>query len=504
MTAASVSEVHAHPVETALEPPAWSLLASRVAQWTGLAFAPARWRELERGVARAAEAAGVAEPSVYLSHLLSQTPDAATLSLLAQHLTVGETYFFRDPQCMQALSAHVLPQLAAATPRALRLWSAGCCTGEEAYTLAILLQRERQPGATILGTDINPAFVARAREGVYGDWSFRGDPLRLRGRWLTRTDGGWRVADALRSRVRFEVDSLCAPAPSPLDVDPPLDLIVCRNVLMYLSPTAFARTIERFRRRLAPGGWLLVSPGEASDALYPGFEPEVIDGVRFYRRAVDDPPDPGPLAGPPIRVGSADPASLYGEAPAPTVVASDALTMPVQAPVPASVTALPNPTPPIATPSTTTPRRTPSRDARARALADQGRLADALACCDDWVAAEPLSAAARYVQALVLIEQNGTARAAEALRQALYLDNGFVMAWLALARLARAEGDELQSSRHVEAARRLLEPLPAEMPIPEADGLTARQVLELVAAWKAAPSASAQSSAPAAGPGGAR
>ncbi len=511
--AASVSEAHpdapprAHHVVPAAAPrpgaePAlphhgvppsqWQQLAGHLARWTGLAFPSSRLSQFARGVAAASESAGAQSVAQYVAQLTAAKPEAETIALLAQHLTVGETYFFRDPPAIHALANHVLPRLQATTPRALRLWSAGCCTGEEVYTLAILLQRARLSGSTVLGTDINPAFLARARLGVYGDWSFRGDPFALRRRWLSRVTGGWAVSDALRTCVRFEADNLAGEGVSRADTEPPQDLIVCRNVLMYLSPEALARTVARFRRRLVPGGWLLVSPGEASDTLYPGFEAEVIDGVRFYRRCADAAPNAlamQPVAGnAPVRSLVEAPAQAWPHAPAHAVaaLATGAAIRPVTGPWAEPVADLAAATathkPSEALPAAVGPD--PSADHRvlARALADQGYWTQALQSCEAWVTAEPLSAVAPYVQALVLIEQADSLRASEALRRALYLDDRFIMAWLALARLARTEGDELAARRHLGTVRRLLDGLQADARVPEADGLAASQVAELVTA----------------------
>ena len=125
------------------------------------------------------------------------------------HLTVGETYFFRNGAQFDVLRDHIVPELRErrATLRMLRLWSAGCATGEEPYSLAILLNDLLYNGApwsiSILATDINPVFLERAREALYGSWSFRETPNDLRDRFWVEEHGRWRLLPEIRRMVNF-------------------------------------------------------------------------------------------------------------------------------------------------------------------------------------------------------------------------------------------------------------------------------------------------------------
>ena len=183
---------------------AQALIASRL----GLDFSKGRQADLERGLVQACRTSSVSAPETYLAWLATLPDESTEWRRLAGHLTVGETYFFRDRALFEALEQHVLPSLIEARRvegiLRLRLWSAGSATGEEPYSLAILLDRLlpdlSEWAHTILATDINPDALEAARRGCYREWSFRkslrsGISTSTAGaqrlsRW-TRGSGGW-------------------------------------------------------------------------------------------------------------------------------------------------------------------------------------------------------------------------------------------------------------------------------------------------------------------------
>ena len=163
--------------------PAYDAVIRLLGERTGLSFPPQRHESAEHGVRRAMARAGATDPEEFLG---LAARDARVLDDLVVELTVGETYFFRNEPQFQALEQHILPELIARRrpSRQLRLWSAGCASGEEPYSLAILLERLLPDLADwhilILATDINPQVLARAKRGCYGEWSFRQTPAEIR------------------------------------------------------------------------------------------------------------------------------------------------------------------------------------------------------------------------------------------------------------------------------------------------------------------------------------
>ena len=194
---------------------------------------------------------------------------ADLLQVLATRMTVGETHFFRVPAQIHALERVVLPETIArhATDRRLRVWSAGCSTGEEPYTLAILVRQQLADrhawDVDILGTDLSLPALEAARRASYGEWSFRDTPNYVRQRYFHQDGKRWRLQDDVARMVRFEPLNLIAdPFPSPGPEGPTLDLLVCRNVTIYFTPEAIRRLYRRFAEALVPGGWLVLGPSD--------------------------------------------------------------------------------------------------------------------------------------------------------------------------------------------------------------------------------------------------
>jgi len=233
-------------------------------------------------------------PGDYLLRL-----DGPELDALVEALRVGETRFFRQKRHVAMLRRVVVPALAEARAAArwVRAWSAGCATGEEAYTLAILLA-EGLPGfdVDVLGTDISDEALARARAGVYPEAALQPVPPAERARWFRPVEPGLvAVAPELRARVRFERKNLVEPFGGDKDV------ILCRNVLIYFDAEARAATAQRLVRALAPRGFLFLGYAET---LRPASGVEVLrseDGLVYRRLAaaaeIDARPSSPPLEG---------------------------------------------------------------------------------------------------------------------------------------------------------------------------------------------------------------
>lgn len=208
-------------------------------------------------------------------------------------LTVRETEFFRQPDVFAALSGTLYPALLAERARsgrlALRIWSAGCSEGDEAYSLAMVahaaLLEPWRWDVRVVGTDLSASAIELAGAGRYRAARLRRMPAELKGRYLEALpdagDADYRVSDELRRLVQFRQLNLVGPY-WPMAAQ---DLIVCQNVLFYLRSAARALVLERLYRSLAPHGYLIVGPAEApTEPLFGVVRPIVIDGVRAYRR----------------------------------------------------------------------------------------------------------------------------------------------------------------------------------------------------------------------------
>jgi len=410
----------------------------------GLSMPASRWADLLRAMEALAGECALPDAHACMERWLAAPLQPAQVQGLAHYLAVGETYFFREPAAFEALEHHVLmpliAQRRAAGRRFLRIWSAGCCTGEEVYSLAIVLQR-LLPDAddwnvTLLGTDIHPGFLEQARRGIYAHWSFRGVPD-----WMQRLEfdavapGEHAVRPELRRWTRFDYLNLAA-EPGP-DRPEAMDLVLCRHVLMYFEPAQAARALKRLRGALAPQGWLLVGAAETGGGRFDGFDAQPCRGAVLYRNRTD----PAPL----------QPVARLSERP----------DLPPRPAAAIDCGAL---------------------GARARVLADQGRHEEALHRCRAALALDKRNAELHYLHALIEQERARPDEAEAALLRALYLDPDFVLAWFALARLAERQGRTHHAARHLQQALRALAHRPADAPLPAGDGLSAARLGAVIVA----------------------
>src|SRR5512138_569525 len=221
---------------------------------------------LERRLAPRLQALGLASFREYHRYLRYDPARAAELDEAVDAITTNETYFYREPAQLGAFSREVLPELARALAplRRLRILSAGCSTGEEAYTLAVLV---RESGlfdgwdVEIVGVDISRRCLAAARAAAYGEHAFRSPEAEHMRRWFRLRGGKWVVDDAIRGMVRFGRENL-------LDRDAlasvaRLDVVFCRNVMIYFDLPARRRVLAKLHEKLRDGGWLLLGHSES-------------------------------------------------------------------------------------------------------------------------------------------------------------------------------------------------------------------------------------------------
>lgn len=225
----------------------------------------------------------------FLLHL--QTPSgAAELAELIDTITVQKTDLFRDESQLAALRTHVLEPLVARMRRPLRLWSAGCATGEEVATLLVLLaEMGADPQSTVLGTDISETAIARARELCFTSEQLQRVHPMVRDRWFMPVGGGrFTLAGPLKERARFQRHNLMdTPYPTAAEGQG-FDVIACRNVLIYFSPEAFEQVVSSLAGRLAPEGILMLSAAEPLLRTPPGLRTVRCDQAFFYARAQEE------------------------------------------------------------------------------------------------------------------------------------------------------------------------------------------------------------------------
>jgi chemotaxis protein methyltransferase CheR len=475
-----------------LTEPLLSQLSAFVTAHMGLHFPSARWRDLELRIGAAAREFGFHDAASCIQWLVSAPLTQNQLAMLASHLTVGETYFCREPKTFAMLEARILPALLhcrRGSDQRLRIWSAGCCTGEEPYSIAILLSQmiPDLPAwhLLILATDIHPRFLQKAAEGVYNAWSFRGTPRWVKERYFTRAKGdGWALLPHIKQMVTFSALNLVDDTyPSLLNNTNAMDIIFCRNVLMYFTPEKAQEVIHKLYRALLPGGWLVVSPSETSHVLFAQFETVHFPDVILYRKPPSGAVETGSVGAselclPASPLGAIADASLVGIEAQATI---EALRAPPQEDV-----QLYEQGPAAEVAEQPEAWRSPSEaDAQAlaqlaRVDANQGHLAGALAWCEKALAADKLNPGYHYLLATILQELGQTTESRQSLLRALYLDQHFVLAHFALGTLTRRQGRLKESNKHFANALTLLSAYGQDEILPESEGVTAGRLMEII------------------------
>ncbi len=469
----------------------------------GLDYAPARERDLELRLERVANDMHLASAAAAAEAILTSHDCSELITTLARHLTVGETYFFRDQACFDRLGSEILPALIRTRrnrTRTIRIWSAGCCTGEEAYSVAILLDR-LLPDKTnweiaILATDVNPTFIDKASTGRYTDWSFRSPPPWLRDRYFNKEDDHtYQIRDSIKNMVHFDTLNLVSDSyPSTLNGTQSMDIILCRNVLMYFSLEKVRQIVTRFHLALSNNGIFVASPTESSMPVFGDFLISTRQQTTFFTREPCSPVEDEAVARSPcVSVGDnsriSNPTVPLPRASVNATTASDWSAREPDAPHDARA--------PI--PSEAIDRATRDCDCGryaealqtifthklhetgckstirllVRIYTNQGNLDDAAVWTQRAVEQHKLDPVVHYLQAVVMIESGDCVGAETALKRALFLDAEFIAAHVAMGRVALARNMRTEARRHYRNAVSILEKLPDDDIVPETDDLTA-------------------------------
>jgi chemotaxis protein methyltransferase CheR len=508
----------------------------------GLYFPDKRRAELELGVRQAFAASTCADLDKY--YRLLQDPDGAVeMDRLINALTISETHFFRDAGQFDALCSHVLPQIIKrrSTVRTMRIWSAGCASGEEPYSIAMML-RELLPDVdewsiTILGTDVNTEALNRARKGVYNDWAFREERAKQwRPRYFRPYGKRYELISEVQHMVTFARHNLAEDDYPSFETNTMfMDLILCRNVTIYFTESFIQRIVERFYDALVDGGWMAVGHSETSLTTYRRFQARNFPDAILYQRTGQPtalPPDWDWLYVP--SAGKGQTSEVFGD-----LRGRDG---PVPAAVPAPLDV--QPTPPVEAGQCTHPPKDGDPLERAQELLDYGHSEKArdvlleliglepehpatprqpfdpstglrtgfaqdktrddavsghcaricvllgrayanLSCwpeAEDWcrqaVRFDKLALEAYYTLALVLQHQGQLDQAIKAMKKVIYIDRNYVLGHFGLANLYRANGQMPQAQKSLDNARRLLETHAADEVIPDSSGITAGRLRE--------------------------
>ena len=455
-------------------------LSGYISVKTALHFPREQWEDLERKTVSAAKEFDFSDPEAFVRWVLASPLTSVQLDMLTSHLTIHETYFWREPLVFDALCGRILPELVRARAggeKRLRLWSAGCSTGEEAYSLAIALRRALPDPEnwhiTILATDINPRVLRKAAAGVYGDWSFRNVPPWLKEKYFRPVKKGQHeVLPEVRKMVTFAYLNLAEDIfPSPLNNTNAMDIIFCRNVTMYFTPERTQKIGRNFSRALVEGGWLMMGASELSQQVFNIFTPVNFPGAIVYRK---EDRETGHF--PALPAAEALPgAASFAPLPGPAAGAGQG-TLPPRPGESGTKRAAEVTAPPAAGEAMADPAL------EVRALANQGRLTEALALCEKAIASDKMNPGLHFLCAIILQELDRIEEEAASLKRTLYLAPDFAPAYYSLGNLMLRRGDVPAARKYFENALTLLNKFGQGDILPESEGLTAGRLKEIIQA----------------------
>lgn len=457
----------------------------------GLHFDQRNRKTLERCIQRRMRVVAAPTLAAYRAYLHRFQESRQELKKLASLLTIGETSFFRFDPHFAALTELVIPELLKRNQpeQRLKIWSAGCSTGEEVYSLAIILLQHFPQLAdwdvTILGTDISHQSLSIAEQGTYQGRTLRNVPADLLSEWFVKNGKEWTVSDRLRAITRFAFLNLQSESyPNPNNGTTECDLIFCRNVMIYFRPETVRAVVSRLRRALRPGSYLFLGHAETLGTGFLDFVRCQHHGGTYYRAGTieeDEEKDIPPQA-------PTDPDEKKNEALLPFVEDHKIILQP-----PEEVREQEKRSPDLIlsdigrekeTPPKTAeppPREvTPANDLLEQgfSLADQGRFDEALALCQQLLQKDDLFSRGYLLRGLIRDQQGQSLAAIADYQRAILLDLKGVMAHYYLAGAYRQIGRKDEALRSLETTARLLAKMGEKERVPDAKDWTVKGLLE--------------------------
>ena len=452
---------------------------------TGLVYYRDKEAELLRKVNRALKHSGSPDYLTYLKLLEKKDEEGSkAYDDLISALTIGETHFFRDEAMFKGLLDVVLPEVVNKNQNRKRLWiwSAGCATGEEAYTVSILLN-EHYPhllkdwDVRILGTDINRAFLYRALQGEYTNWSLRGTLEEIQRDCFIQSDRTWRIKPKYKETVSFQYHNLITmPVPSVFHNLFEFDIIFCRNVMIYFDLETNQSLVKKLQKALARDGWLIVGHADHNIRLFTSYKTVMLPGTSLYQNTPFNTVEYlnnqiGPLKSP-TETNSVGQDSDFQFNFKPLDLPD---FTPSVAPRTVSLEALPK------IEAESPPPREPPDSKKLSGLINKGDWENASPLCEELLSIRPLDPEIHLLAALIMAQKGLTNEAIASLRKAIYLDRNYIVGHYHLGLMLQLTGDFKKAEKCFENVIRLLKDHDENFVFEIADGISANQLKRLSA-----------------------
>lgn len=420
---------------------------------------------------------GAGDLPAFIKSLRYSPESAPGWQRLMRALVIGETYFFRNRAHFHLLGELILPDLAARGRKNLNIWSAGCATGEETYSIAMTLH-ERLPdlgGRTIhlIGSDINNHAISAARGAVYRPWAFRQTDSGFRTQYFDPVEGGFHVKPFIRALASFRQANLLAGPPLPQ-----MDIIFCCNLLIYFEESAVDRAEEMLFHALSPGGWLILGQAEALRSRRDRWRTHIFPGAVAYQKPViptsaptvwqnkprhnaENGQDDGAIT-PVTPIKIIQPQSYHDavkhfraeHADKAEIILSDILAQ--------------------------QPNHAAAHVLAACIFANRGALREAHSHLDNALQLDSLQADAHYLKGVLRLEDGDDQAAVEAFRSALYCQRGHPLAAMILGSLYLRKGENGRARRTWEEAIGVVDGLSPAAPVCDLSDMTAESVMSFL------------------------
>lgn len=451
------------------------LLSMFVSGKFGLSFPKEKWGDLERGLLDIIRVFNFEDPIECINWILNADLTHTQSEILGSHLTIGETYFFRERQSFDALETTILPILIESrrkTSKILRLWSAACSSGEEPYSLAILINKLipdlKDWKITILASDINIYALQRMKEGIYTEWSFRDMDSDIKEKYFKKiANNRFAINPFFKKMVTPLYLNLVSDSyPSFLNNTAAMDIILCKNSLMYFVPQQAKKAVQNLHKSLVFGGYLAVAASEHALIQADTFKAIHYPGAIFYQKRDN-------VIIPKLNIEQVEPANYFHP-----VENNDLLLEIIHS----------NSETPIKTEQNKIEKKELSDKKNSieeltslsLSLANQGKLKEALSLAEKAINLDKCNENIYYLKALILQELGLINDTVTELHKAIYLNPNFILPYFTLGNIARNQGKLAEAKREFEKVLSLVENYDYNEEIPGSDGLTIGRMIEVI------------------------
>ncbi|MEJ8554567.1 CheR family methyltransferase [Tepidibacter sp. Z1-5] len=440
----------------------------------GLYFTEKRFKDLSRSISNAAKQKNIGLEE-YTNLILLNKLSKEDLKNLVTCLTIGETYFFRDKKLFDSMRQRILPDIINERKygsKHLKIWSSGCSSGEEAYSIAILVKElipdYKNWDIEIIATDINHSSLSKAKKGIYSEWSFRGVDLGIKSKYFIRMDDmRYKIKDDILKLVKFHSLNL-ADSTYILDgnIIKNMDIIFCRNVLIYFSKYQVNKIINRFYNSTVNGGWLVVAPTESLFLNNSSFRSVNINDMFLYNKSIKK-NNPVKL----FNNNIFDNNSIEKE----LVIQNEMRTYQSDLEFNGDITIK-------------SEEELPKDDKInvqeleiiSRSLANEGRLEEAIECCKKAIFIDKINPFYYYLLASIQQEQGNISEAIITLKKVIYLDSNFIMAYFDLGNLNLKQDKHIQAFKNFKNVIALLDNFNEEDIVPYSEEMTVGGLKQMI------------------------